>query len=197
MIVSINPAGCRNQKPRLLISRILFVLGQIVSANIFGIIVLTIGTYTISVVPGMNTIILICITISSILFMLHEYNVIRIKYPQRRSQVNKGWRNYPIYKKSLLFGLYLGSGVLTFIRTPAYHIMIMLILYLNNLGYTLLIMTIYSISKSIPVLAVPFNGNSEDYAETHMLLENKWKVVTGNILFIVSIFSICLTYQSI
>lgn len=86
------------------------------------------------------------------LYSLHELKLLSLPYAERKKQVPLSWRTaFHPYISSGLYGLVLGAGVATFIPTATFHVFILAAVLSGSLGYSILLFSIFGITRALPV----------------------------------------------
>ncbi len=86
-------------------------------------------------------------------FALGDTRLVRVPMPQLQRQVPAAWRGqYPPRVAALLYGLALGPGLLTHIRTGAYYVLLALVALLQEPVIGSAMLGAYGLWRGLPVI---------------------------------------------
>ncbi len=154
MVGTIRPVVYRDrQLLRWGIATILHVLGNVVAAFTFGLIMGLLGHWLIPYSEGRWKLILGGLGILSIAYALDEIRILRLPHPQRAKQVPASWRAlFHPYVTATLYGLGLGTGIITQITTGVLYVVLFgLFLYAHPL-YSALTFSLFGLGRGASVL---------------------------------------------
>jgi hypothetical protein len=99
--------------------------------------------------PGVKFSLLIPV---SAVFILHEWNVIRLPVPQNRWQVPHSWVSGPPMRNMAVWGLILGAGILTYIPHIIFHLLYLYLGFFKAPVHGLLFGALYGFSRALPAV---------------------------------------------
>jgi hypothetical protein len=126
MIFVIVPLGKAASDVRNWLIRVLvYVAASTLGGALVGVFTGLLGMLVYSLVPGPTLAWpVILLAVFALLYALHEAYVLRLPQPERHWQVPNAWiRRWPVLGTAL-FGLLLGTGMLTFIPFTSYYVLL-------------------------------------------------------------------------
>jgi len=87
---------------------------------------------------------------TSAAFILHEWNLIRLKVPQNHWQVPHTWVSGPPMRNMAVWGLILGAGILTYIPHITFHLLYLYLGFFKDPVHGFLFGALYGFSRAIP-----------------------------------------------
>ena len=104
-------------------------------------------------VPGFTPWTVAALATTTLLYGLHQLDVIKMPYPQLRLQVSHGARmNLPKWTTGFLYGFHLGLNFATYIRTPILYILVLACVLSGSLLTTVAIIISLNIGRFLPLL---------------------------------------------
>jgi hypothetical protein len=89
---------------------------------------------------------------TSLLLSAHEAGIITLKLPQTDWQVPSAWKDLPKPLMGFLYGLVLGSGFITRVRTSTVYVVSLWAVLCHNLALGVISGVAYGVSRGVPVL---------------------------------------------
>lgn len=166
MVTTITPAVGRNtpKQDGWLALSVIHSLGNAVGGVAAGLIFGTIGII-IAYLFDLSFIIWAIILVMSILFSLADLHIITLPYPQIYRQVPAEWRTkHSLKLVSFLFGVELGTGVLTRISTGIMYVVFIWIVSLRDPLLGALILTLFGVGRSLPIFVTSSASSSVEIA---------------------------------
>lgn len=105
-------------------------------------------------IQGFTSWALTTIAAVSILYGLHQLQIIRMPYPQLRVQVSHGARiGLPKWVTGFLYGGHLGLNFATYVRTPILYVVVLACVLSGSLLTTLAVVFSLNLGRFLPLLA--------------------------------------------
>jgi hypothetical protein len=124
---------------------------------------------------------------------VHELGVVRIPWPQRRWQVPSSWRFIaPRWIPSVLYGLLLGPGVLTYIPVATYYALVAMAIFITDPGCAAAVFVLFAVAQLVPLYLVSRGAESFDAAAARITAWSCHRVllhrVNGVVLAAVAVY---------
>lgn len=156
----------------------LFVGGAIVGGAAFGSL-LSVGGAHLGLgplgasIPGRGLAILVCCHIAVV---GREIGVLRFPLPQSRWQVPREWlASMPVRMAATLYGLALGTGVLTRVTTGGFYLLLLWALMSGSRLEGALMFAAFGLGRGVPVLALAsVTDNTDDLGSSVTALDPWW-----------------------
>ncbi len=135
------------------------------------------------------------IGIVALIFALGEFGLLKVPRPQRHKQVPAGWRaRFPPEIVAGLYGVMLGTGVMTPIWFATVYVMFVWMALSGNMVLSAMIGAIYGATRAVPpILAAGFIHSPEEALHFGMALGRRTPYITlstGTILMGVAAISL-------
>ena len=102
----------------------------------------------------------------------HQFDFLRVPYPQRRAQVPHDARQrFPKWVVGGLYGMSLGLDYLTYVQTPLLYLITLAAVFSGQIGAAILLIALFNLGRFLPVAVnlLPVT----DYAIQHWLARNQ------------------------
>lgn len=87
------------------------------------------------------------------LYGLHQLDLVKVPYPQRRAQVPHDARQrFPMWVIGLIYGLALGLAYLTYVQTPILYLVTGAAVLSGSVGDALLLLAAFNLGRFLPML---------------------------------------------
>jgi sulfite exporter TauE/SafE len=156
MVSTISPVVYRNtvyKDCKWIVSSTIYVVGSMIGAAAVGTTLSVVGS-SVFMSPNAH-LLLFAIGMASIMYSLHELNLLALPYPQRKAQVPSWWRyRFHPYITAWLFGLLLGMGVTTFIPTATFYIIVLIATFSGSLVHGAFVFLLFGTARAVPLWLV-------------------------------------------
>lgn len=153
MVGTIAPVGYRDMpfgKLHWLLSALFYTLGATVGGGLTGASLaylsgLALNPFILneSHIPSITGLL-------AVFYALHEMDIASLPHPQRRKQVPSKWRHrFHPYLTTCLYGLMLGTGLLTYIPTASYFILVFAAAVSGSPATGALILSVYGAARAL------------------------------------------------
>ncbi|MDD2867346.1 sulfite exporter TauE/SafE family protein [Neomegalonema sp.] len=96
----------------------------------------------------------LALALAALLYGAHQFDFLRVPYPQRRAQVPHDARNrFSMETVGLLYGFSLGLNYLTYVQTPILYLVTALAFVSGDPATGMLIFAIFNLGRFLPMLA--------------------------------------------
>lgn len=151
MVSTISPVVYRNtiyKDCKWVTSAGIYTIGSVIGATatgtFFGLVGVLMSTVDLTISASV-------IFLVSLLYSLHELKIISLPYIERKKQVPLSWRSkFHPYISSGLYGFLLGMGIVTFIPTTSFHVLILTTVFSGSMGYSISLFAIFGITRTLP-----------------------------------------------
>jgi len=112
----------KSARPRRIV--LLHSVAYILGASLFGGGIAWVGSVLLSSVPIADGLTLFVSGLLAMFCALVEFDFIRVPLPQSQWQVPIGWRRLPFELMAVLYGMVLGTGILTRVSVSTFYVLI-------------------------------------------------------------------------
>lgn len=174
---------------------VMYTAGTTVGAALVALVVGLLGAGLHALLPVIGLPVAIAMLgVASLVFALHELNVLRLPAPQVGWQVPASWMRRSRLVGNTLYGLVLGAGVFTFIPFAGFYILLGLELAIGamDLRAAVVLGMVYGVARGLPAVVgglTVLRGRNpvpvSDWLISHL---GWWHALNGLILFLVGGF---------
>jgi cytochrome c biogenesis protein CcdA len=152
-----SPVGAveRCSRARYVIAFLSFGATVVLSAALVGAGLGLAGRAIIEIVPLARSAFLMVVVAVALAYGLAEVRGTRLPIPQRHWQVPKAWGVYGRSAYAALFGLALGSGMLTYVPFAGYYVLLGLCVLGADPQRGALLMVLFGLGRALPVWLSP------------------------------------------
>lgn len=191
MTLAVLPLGEKDKWRSLFTRYFVYLFFASVSGSLSGFIITMIIFLFTFWVPYLIKMILFLFLV--LLFILHEFFLIKLNIPQRKWQIPSSWLKMTQTKNMIVWGIILGPGIFTYLPYTSFYILFLYIGFFMPPYYGLLFGLIFALSRTIPTLLLAILsklGWSNEYKMIDIIQSTKvinhW--MNGVVLLIVLIY---------
>ena len=182
-------------RPRRIV--FLHLVAYILGASLFGGGIAWVGSVSLSSVPIVDGLTLFVSGLLALFCALVEFHFIRVPLPQSRWQVPIRWRRLPFELMSVLYGMALGTGVLTRVSVSTFYVLISWALICRHPILGAVSLGFFGMGRALTVLLLCYGLRNLTECNSFVDKLPRWRVVLHVLNgMLLGMASSCMTFAS-